>query len=61
MNATKIAMEADGPVNFRLGKIKSLGDARNRSFMHRRLWLLEFLGVPGVGVEPTRGVSLGGF
>jgi hypothetical protein len=61
MNATKIVLEADDPVNFRLGQMKGLGDERNRSFAHITLWLLGFLGVPGVGVEPTRGVSLGGF
>jgi hypothetical protein len=61
MIATKIVLEADDPVNFRLGKINGLGDERNRIFVHIRLSLLVLLGVPGVGVEPTRGVSLGGF
>jgi hypothetical protein len=61
MIATKIVLEADDPVNFCLGKINGLGDERNRIFVHIRLSLLVLLGVPGVGVEPTRGVSLGGF
>ena len=42
MIATKIVLEADDPVNFRLGKINGLGGERNRSFVHITLWLLEF-------------------